>query len=224
MFDPNVLGNIHPLTVVYINHLLQPYVEALSQADSVESLIPWIEQVDPENAPEIISGFEGKELEDCKNDILYDLASNLNVGGEDYKTPWDISSSLNEKAIRLFGQSSTELPIIITTGDNSFQHELSQELTYGILVALNNNPNFSVSLFGHELSRDEFDFIYVKNNDEETRERFVVNHNGQLIAFGTNEFIQGVITAADWLDVDPHTLVTDLRYVDGDYNVTRYNF
>ena len=32
------------------------------------------------------------------------------------------------------------------------------------------------------------------------------------------------MTAAEWIGVDPHNIVNDLRYVDGSYNVTRYNF
>ena len=223
MFDPNVLGNIHPLTVVYINHLLQPYVDVLSQADSVESLIPWIQQVDPEDAPELIEGFKDKDLEDCKNDILYDLASYLDPSVE-YRTPWDIATYRSEEAIRLFGEPSKTLPVVVTYGNNAYQHEFTEEMTYGVLVALDGNPNLSVSLFGYVLSRDDLDFIFVINNENEADQKYVVNHNNEIIAFESNEFIQGVMTAAEWIGVDPHNIVNDLRYVDGSYNVTRYNF
>jgi len=226
MFDPNVLGNILPVTVVYINHLLEPYADALSHADSIESLIPWIQQVDPEKAQELISDFEGRDLENCKTIILYDLALYLDPSNDngEYRTPWDIAEYRSEDGIRLFGAPSKTLPVIVTYGNNAYQHEFTEEFTYGVLVALDNNPNFRVSLFGYVLSRDDLDFIFVVNNENDADQKYVVNHNNEIIAFNSNEFIQGVMTAAEWIGVDAHNIVNDLRYIDGSYNVTRYNF
>jgi len=48
MFDIEVLGYVHPMTVAYVNHLLQPYIDSLSHIDSIESLNNWIEQIEPE--------------------------------------------------------------------------------------------------------------------------------------------------------------------------------
>ena len=268
MFDPSVFGYILPMTINYINHLLQPYADALSHANSVESLIPWIQQVDPQNAPNIINSFGEETLEDCKSFILSDLAAYLDSNSpiEEYRTPWDIATYRSKEAIRLFGEPSKTLPVVVTYGNNAYQHEFTEEMTYGVLVALDGNPNLSVSLFGYVLSRDDLDFLFLIENlnkpdqkyvvnhnnklitfkhDEfiqrdtnpaawievnphnivnDANQKYVVNNNNKLIAFKSNEFIQGVMTAAEWIGVDPHNIINDLRYIDENYNVTRYNF
>jgi len=143
---------------------------------------------------------------------------------EEYRTPWDIASEKSGEAIRLFGAPSKTIPIVVTYGNNAYQYEFTEEMTYGVLVALEDNPNFTITLFEYVLSRKDLDFLFLINNEDEADQKYVVNNGNKIIAFNTTDFIQGVMTASEWIGVDPHNIVNDLRFIDKNHNITRYNF
>lgn len=218
------LTYLSPLTGAYVKSLLQPYHDALMAADSKESLIPWVRDVVPAHAEELIDQMTDLSLEETKLYILQHLLFYLDA--EEGRSAWDINEYRDDEAARLFGPSGKTLPVIVTIGGADFVHELTEELTYGLLVGLSDTLGITISMFGVPLDRNqpEFDPIHVVIDQDQTSERFVVDHGNESIVFTTPDFVQGIITAAQWTNSDPHTIITNLRQVDGNFVETPLNF
>lgn len=211
-----------PIINVFIQHLLQPYRDVLAPADSKESLIEWVQAVLPEHHEDIIANLGDLDLEQTKIQILHELEQYLVLEGG--RTPWDISSNRNEISERLFGPKSDTLPVHIVHGENIFQHDLTEELTYGILIGLVNSPDFAVYFFGIPLDHSQLDERYVVQDEQLAAGNFAVNYGDSIITFTTPQFIQGVVTASEWVNTDPHTIVTNLRQLDENLVVTPLTF
>lgn len=189
----------------YMNSLLEPYVEALTAADTMEAIRQWV--------PLVLPGALGQELLDEIEDVEDVGAAKLSVlrfFGEmillpqpERITPWTLASVRNDELTRLFGPASETLPVTAVVGPNNFAHNLSEEFTHGILHGIQDVAGFSLHLFGLRLTLDFFP-------DRKEGAPYTAAVQGADVDFNTPDFIQGVSTAAMWRNVDPHTLVTKL--------------
>ena len=204
------LERYYSITAAYLQSLLRPYQQAISVAEDVESLTSWVPIVLPEIAEQLNDSIiQADDVEHGKLLILQALAEIL-VDPENVEaTPWDIAGSRNEMAARLFGPSSDRVTVTVTTGPNTFEHYLTKELTMGIVLGLSGVPGFTVSIDGVPVDPE----IYGERISNERDTRFYATVNGTVFYFGTPEFIQGVITAAQWINVSPHDLVSGLHEV-----------
>lgn len=199
-----------PIIAAYLRQFLKPYHDVLAAAETIESLTDWVQQVLPESSEELNAVIiQNGDVELGKVIILQTLANTLANPEYIIGTPWDISSNRNEIAVRLFGPSTSEIPIVVTHGNNMFVHELTEELAYGILIGLMGFPDFILSINGVPLSHEDLDQTFIED-DETIKSNYRALINGMTINFDTNEFIQGIITACDWTGANPHSIVTSL--------------
>lgn len=133
-------------------------------------------------------------------------------------TPWTLELVKQQADLRLLlNESRTTLPIRVVCGNNQYIHELTEEFMFGILTVLRDEPLFS---FYFE------DTIKIVNNDtipitiDDLIDNYIGEHNQmkytatvrqQTVKFNTPIFVQGIITAAGWLNKSPYDYISDLK-------------
>jgi len=115
----------------------------------------------------------------------------------------------------LFGPSSNTVSVTISTVSNSFQHELTEELTYGLLVGIDGNSNTELffSIAGVEITRGDLDFKYMISEDTPVY-KYGAIIRGDTIFFNTSDFILGVITYCECIGLVPNTIITSYMQFD----------
>lgn len=200
-------------TESYVEFLIFPYRAAIETVYSIAELKQLVPLVFHGLSQELITELNlMTNVDDAKNYIINRLKHVLVRSSSeetDYQpnnlTPWDLRKFRDEPMTRLFGQRADKLPIKVVIGQSTFDHLLTEEQTFGIVVGLENIPNFTFSLenipinIGTFIKHREFDFNYV------------ATVNGTEYGFDSPDFIQGVSTAALWTNRDVHTLVTSIQ-------------
>jgi len=213
-----------PVTAAYLRQLLQPYHDALAAAQTLEELTEWVPLVLPESSEELNTVIlQNGDVEFGKIIILQTLANVLVLPDNVTATPWSIAENMNEIAVRLFGPSSNTISVIVSTVSNSFQHELTEELTYGLLVGIEGNTEFLVSIAGVEITRGDLAFKHMISEDTPVY-RYGAIIRGDTIFFNTPDFIQGVITSCEWIGLGPNTIITSLMEFEPDGSERFLNF
>jgi hypothetical protein len=82
---------------------------------------------------------------------------------------------------------------------------LTAEQTYGLILGLYDIMGYSILLFNYPLTKVFFDI---------DGPRYIATIYDEKIVFNTSELIQGVITDANWINRDPHTIVTKIVEID----------
>lgn len=258
----------------YLLFLIQPYVDILKDANSIESLNDWVNQVfDGYLLQFIRTNLNGvNTVDELRYSIITTIlstvldATNRVIGNMHfYITPWDVKFGLEQSYIpdeeeldedeldikkeeknlylgKYFGLKDGSymtrpdiLPVTVTINMNSFTHDISYDHVIGIMAFYQfiNRP-ISLTMFGY--SADE----YYPNIDamKSINQHFYSGYTISLISqdrqtiffFDNSDFARGLLTAAEWLDVDPHFYIKDLtrwqqsRVVDGfpvEGNLTR---
>lgn len=254
---PQFAELVLPVSQAYMETLLQPYADALSQLNlndgvaELEALRQWIPLVLPgEHGIELLNIINNNEelitgLLDTTNPIFYIgeirrqilmyigsllLEHVLGAIINQPITPWDLAKYRNEELTHLFGPGTDRLTVIININNNQYQeatalappnkeplalyqHVLTEEFTYGLIISLQDTKDFSLFLLGDVLD-DILDENVLENRftdrEQERYSRFVATTTYKQIFFDTPDFIQGVITGAQWRNVDPHTIITKL--------------
>ena len=147
-----------PITIAYLAYLIQPYIDSLTEAITVDQIINWVPEVFPvdqsdslildilnatnqqavasslsdiDNAKrEVALEFVGILIEGCYLSAPLDTLSDL----KDHEiSPWLIAFYKTELAQMLFGPPLTQLPVtVIVNGDESI-HDLTEEFTTGLV-------------------------------------------------------------------------------------------
>lgn len=126
-------------------------------------------------------------------------------------TPWDLANNRIEEAIQLFGQPTDVLSMTVTVNGNNFTHELTRELAIGILAGAQEEDDIIISFNGIPLERDRFlESLYTNNVSPDVLDyEYSVKVYDLSYGFNTPDFMQGVLTAANWLDVDINDIIID---------------
>ena len=198
------------ITEKFIDTLIEPYMSEINNATTTEELIDWIPQAFKGpyigNALETINqeSLESNDLEAVKTEIrdVFQTKLGFNENNE-LRNPWEIVDLLPE-----LGHGMFDLPQIIITvkvGPNSYEHPMSRELCYGVLFGLNNNPNILLFLYDQPITMDSgADFLIL---DEKT---YIAKVHNQKLGFNDSSFIQGIVTASEWLNISAKTVITEL--------------
>ena len=208
-----------PATAAYLRILLKPYHDAIAVAESLIDLITWVPQVIPEMAQQINPAIEtAANVTEGKLIILQTLGYLLVSENNPTPTPWDIAGYRNDISLRLFGGATNTVPIIVTNGPNSFRHEMTEELAYGIIVGLEQTQWFTLSIDDAVLDEEAFHDKFTNANRPDIV--FIALANSKWIYFMTPDFVQGVITSTStWTQRDPHVVITELYQVTADGNI-----
>lgn len=243
-------------TYGYLSFLIQPYVEAIKDANSIESLNDWVNQV-----------FDGYLLQSIQNNIIdaglvdvrtmkYSIittilstildATNRVIGNMHINiTPWDVKFGLEQSYIpdeeeldeeeldiikekenihlgKFFGLADGSyitqpdlLPVTVTINLNSFTHNISYNHVLGIMAFYQfMGQPISLTMFGY--STDEYypDIESMKSLQGYFYTGYTISLTSQdkltNLFFSNQDFVRGLLTAAQWLDIDPHTYIKDL--------------
>lgn len=128
--------------------------------------------------------------------------------GRELANIWELAKYRNDELTHLFGPATDKLPIVVSVHINTFQHVFTEDFTYGILAGIGDIPDIQLSFMDIAFTRkDLFDEWQLRNRYEY---RYNVQVRDYNFPFNTPDFIQGATTAALWLNVDPHTIISDL--------------
>lgn len=202
--------------------MIQPYADAIEPAQSIDDLKTWLNQVLYEDEKTKIHNNKVIEaaglspqvkLTTAKNmifEFLIDQMTNNFLHDEDFDgkwhmSPWELAMETYEPRVRFFGPSTDRLPVTVTIGNNSFTHLLTKEFAYGILKGLAHVHGYTLTFLNVPLTEDLFEYEPTKKE-----KRYTAIVNGTPVLFNAPEFIQGIVTAAQWRNVDPHIIVTSL--------------
>lgn len=235
-YDTNTIPDA---TLAYLRYLVQPYFDAIKDADSVESIRLWIHKFgeghplykifgrwNPDNKRTVDSLVQ----EIIKELLLHILSSAYISTGHDSEriyTPWDIVRGLEwsygddpdilENLAILFNIPNPGIydilptvPITVAIDNNTFIHEMSYQLVLGIIAfyQLMGTPH-PLSVFGYDIPDYRNDLENLKRTDWMPYTHRV-NVGPDTYYFKGKEFFRGLLTAAEWLNVDSHTYITDL--------------
>ncbi len=222
--EPFTIRNEYPpVSQAYVYELLKPYINALVQADSKEALINWIPLVfQGDYQTEILAAVNlAASIEVARDEVIRVMIEKLlslaDKTANGIITPWDLSVARDEQLSILFGPSSSQLPIQVTVGTNTYNHNISQDFAFGLLNMLHGNQEFLIRFGEHQITLDLIRNNYAVNDDRKRTCYLAQLPQGEC-AFSTPEVIQGLITASEWLNLDSRLYVKDLT---GIINETR---
>lgn len=159
--------------------------------------------------------------------ICLDYSSNLVIGSDKIITPWDLQNVIvhDEELSKVFGLSnSNTLPVNITIQNQIFTYDISLELLTGIyvFVLLQEQP-WQFFVFGQPFTIDftnPDEYILHATNTTHTQTDsallYSIDIGDTKYTFDTPEFIQGILTASQWFNVDPHQYAKNLISLDGE--------
>lgn len=202
-------NTVDPLSAHYLDYLVADYKEVIDGADDIEVLADWIPQVLPDDPEldQIIDNISLVDVETAKSMILYILKSKVLalVLDEPHISPWVLSNARDKTCTRLFGAPEEKLEIVIHKGEKKYKHMLTEDFTYGLVVALHKSK-FEVSLYGAVITIDMLPQCYLLREAHGTKV-YKVCYVKSVYYFKTPKFLQGLKTGAEWLEQDVSKLV-----------------
>lgn len=214
---------LSPFTQAYVNALVKPYIDALSQADAKEGILQWLPLIFEGEYLEdtLVAVNKAEDIETARNSVINIMIESLvdeaqETAGE-IVTPWDIAAARDPQLVKLFGPANKQIPIQVAVGPNVYNHTLSQDFVFGILNVLNGNKQFNITLNGSQIPLEELQMNYTAPKDTEGVAYKATLPQGPAF-FNSPDVIQGIMTASQWIRADPHTLVKELNgFIDGQW-------
>lgn len=204
------------VTQNYVNKLVKPYADAIEAATTTDSLLQWLPLVFQDKDLEILTNEvnAATDLEYAKGRIISFMNEILVLEAKKENraivTPWSIASRRDDKLTQLFGPVADKISVQVEIGPNKYDHLLSEEFTFGLLSVLTGN-GYTLWVEGEKLSLDDIKPNYVPRDIQKEIYRAVLP-SGEAV-FNSPDVIQGVITAAKWLNVDPRAMVVNFTGV-----------
>lgn len=138
--------------------------------------------------------------------------------------PWDVLKAIRDdpefSVVFKITPQDTTLPVTVTLKGVNTNRNMSVELAMGILLFANTIRlvNYELSMFGIRLSYYELldpddlrSLRYITDNFNRLKRPFTVDIGNVIYGFMTPEFMQGIVTGANWVGVDHHPYWKDLR-------------
>ncbi len=224
---------LHSTTIAMIRSLLEPYAVAMEPAP-LDAVYNWLPQVFPVELAAYARSTADTEqnrlittsltvpsqldLEHiAKNAIIeYFVAELLELGGNEASNkgsniiiPWDVLKAivkdLEFRTLFQYPENTTTLSVSAIINGQQVTYPMSRDLAAGIFLVSNAfNVNFQMTMFGLELSSDMFPPV-----DEETAANFIFNVDVTINTYGfdTPEFMQGIVTGTDWINLQNQSMV-----------------
>lgn len=193
----------------YAEFMIAPYKEALPEIDTFESFEAWVREIFQEDADTFFEQTKDLDLEQSKH-ALEDFLI-YQIPQTDESNPWYVAEYRDPRLERIFGPGTNEISVTIVDGDQTYQHQITEEFAKGILLGLSIFENNDLSVFfgDAQITLDNFP-VDVADFDYE------VLVDGKPYYFKSPDFIQGLNTASRWSKLtedDFHKVVTDLYRV-----------
>lgn len=210
----------------YMNSIVNPYSDVLFEMKTKEEILEWIPLTFTDRCVELMTTIvmSTNDVSVAKHSVLYIMFMMISRSAQELSdgviTPWNIATVfdtiirgrknenilLNKKVAK-----ETTLPIDITNGTNKFTHNLTQDFAFGLLSILSTNKEFNITLNGSEILLNDIQPNYAE--DPYDQYEFKATFPQGTVYFDNAEVIQGVITACQWIGIDPHKIIFDLSGV-----------
>lgn len=222
-----------PEAINMIKYYLLPYLEELDNAQEFLSIINKYPQT---LRDDIIRNAHYKDyylvqpydpwkirkfiLHHLISHIIFSDDSGMVFGGNDLIDPWEVEldfrfSKVPRELFHLIPLSDEEnmdiiptaIDVDVTINDRKFTHKMSQDLVLGIVIF------YKAYCLSHPLSLygEKSEFYYLTPRHTDIWNNYTIDLNGQTYTFYDNEFMRGLITAAQWNNIDPHQYITNLK-------------
>lgn len=150
--------------------------------------------------------------------IIYGLLTNAETMNKINITPWTIELAKETANLTsLLGPVRNTLLIIVTVnGTNNYTHQCTEELICGILSISSSSNNFTFRMADID---DPSYLLHLEdlspNEEITTNSRYtslIIGDISRVYSSNTIDFIRGAITACQWLNLDPHKHIKDIKY------------
>lgn len=131
-------------------------------------------------------------------------------------TPWDLAKFRNTELTHLFGPANDKLTIIISMSNQNYEYDVTEEFAYGLLLGFHDVHDFSLFLMDLPLYKYDLENRFIDRNRYDYNYIAIVSDMidgvriNREVFFDTLDFIQGVMTGAQWTNVDPHSIIRNL--------------
>lgn len=134
-------------------------------------------------------------------------------------TPWEVQIAIEKSNLTsLFGPTRTTLPIIvrINSEDKEYKHELTEDIVFGILIVLHGAENKNIELYVTDDRIPDFRGLLsiwdigANYRLQNTYKQYMAGSSFGDITFDGSEVIRGVVTAASWLNDNPHKYIRNI--------------
>ncbi|CAH6419337.1 Hypothetical protein HVR_LOCUS541 [uncultured virus] len=205
--------------IYYMRDLLRPFIVRLNTIQSDEELAQYLLTIPGTfhiKEDETLN-FKKKSILDFIVGLLYydrdDDEAGIQRDGENID-PWSIRHFINNNEyLRVFFNPP---PIIIDVNLNGVlsQLELAKPIVYGIMVVYRylHLPH-PLSMYGFPLNNEAetVNEVALSDHPVDYEDVYNVNVGTDIYGFKEMNFFRGLITAAEWNNLDPHTFITNLK-------------
>ncbi len=201
-------SSYHPLTQKYLHNFFKPTIDIISNINNIESLRKWLFSF---ITLDILQDYNDDTIELARSSIIFYLTMLFEMEIDDtidssLLTPWDFTHYQDGNLIKIFGPSTNTIPITIIMDGIIYKHELSQDMIFGILCVLHDNPKFTIMYDGIAIKLD--DLIQRYSTDRDTL--YAAYLQIGMIKFDNKEVMRGIATGAMWTNTDPNSYVINL--------------
>jgi hypothetical protein len=222
-------------TINYLNIIYKPHLDRLNSISTGGELIAYY--VELSQNLELKNMLPGNNLTEGKeyliglllSDLLWDRGSDelgITRNGT-IINPWKTKDYVrNNKYTRIlfnyneedddidYEDTSVTIPIVITLNGNKSVVELTYENMMGIMAVYRHLHLMHPLSYGDTFFEKEMEVINERAFDHGLIIRcykYKVNVGNDIYGFDNLEFFQGLLTAANWNKLDPHTFITNLQ-------------
>lgn len=200
-YDETSLSNKY-LTTSALDKTFNFYITGLSAPDDIYTEF---QKINPNKSANIV---------EITRQIIFLLDKESKENYHNVITPWTIELA-KERAglVGILGEIKIRLPIVVKIYNNRYEHKLTQDLLFGILLVCKNIEEISfyalIERYDNLLVQYE-DIAADYINDGKIKRRFVADTPHMEITFNTIDVIIGVITGCKWLNRNSHKYISNI--------------
>jgi len=219
---------------IYLDALVAPYVNVMKNIYDTQTFYDWVIQIIPEddyNFGEIENKL-ALDLQTQKDNFIKLLKDKL-ISSIDYHegmglkaadfTPWELGRFRDEETTRLFGPASIgPLPVIVILNNQPSEIPISEEFAAGLGIGL--AGYIPLYMYGVPLDINHLSGKFSADNPYLDTPLYHTKINGTDYYFTSPDFVQGAITASNWLGLDAKKAITELYSINDDGTETLLDF
>jgi len=222
-------GSLSSSGLQYLVSLLQPYVDEINKAETVDQIRDWLPKVFGaqwyqnfikdhkvllmNNNVQVAKGAITKYFLDS---IIEEMNIHLLNYTTKYLFPWDVRALLLDSreynVVKLFGLSpfTNTIPVTIMINGQSQNYELSQDFIIGLLTV----GDFEIYINGVLLSDEDKNYLISQYKiADDKAPHYSARLNGQLTHFQTKDFLRGYMSGLSWRGLNYNEYVKDPKMV-----------
>lgn len=219
--DEEYKGHYTKEAVHYVRDLIRPFVTQLNEIQSQEELNTFLEsipyyQTSPHTARDKLDELKTAALEEIINLLIWDDEQD-EPGvhrNNDIIDPWDVLEYINnhERLQQFFHPPSVIVDVFLNGTTNKLS--MSRDLVLGVMAVyryLHQPHPFSMYGFPMKDQVERINEMALRTYIIDYDDWYNVSVGNDVYPFEGTDFFQGLLTGADWNNIDPHTFITNLK-------------